>query len=109
MEGHPRLSETFTTRRKAVRWAERTTKAPRSRRLDLDTENERSPGGRPATWTPRHFDHDLGRIHRDPRAARQALDEHIRRTTRSVILARVVQIIAEVSQAAAPQGFDMAA
>ncbi len=45
LKGHPRLSETFTTRREAVRWAERTTEALRSRRFDPESESEQRTVG----------------------------------------------------------------
>ncbi len=40
LKGHPRLSETFNTRREATRWAERTTEALRSRRFQPESEAE---------------------------------------------------------------------
>ena len=45
LKGHPRLSETFTTRREAVRWAERTTEALRSRRFQPESEGEQRTFG----------------------------------------------------------------
>ena len=40
LKGHPRISETFTTRRAAARWAERTTEAMRQRRYQPESESE---------------------------------------------------------------------
>ncbi len=40
LKGHPRVSETFTTRREAKRWAERTTEAIRQRRYQPEAEAE---------------------------------------------------------------------
>lgn len=40
LKGHPRLSETFSTRRKATRWAERTTEALRQRRFQPEALSE---------------------------------------------------------------------
>ena len=45
LKGHPRLSETFTTRREALRWAERTTEALRARRFDPESESEQHTVG----------------------------------------------------------------
>ncbi len=45
LKGHPRLSETFTTRREAVRWAERTTEAMRQRRFQPESEAEQRTMG----------------------------------------------------------------
>ena len=38
LKGHPRLLETFNTKREATRWAERTTEALRKRRFKPETE-----------------------------------------------------------------------
>ena len=40
LKGHPRVSETFSTRREATRWAERTTEAIRQRRYQPESEAE---------------------------------------------------------------------
>jgi|GEM_PF-3189936 len=40
LKGHPRVSETFSTRRAAQRWAERTTEAMRQRRFQPESEAE---------------------------------------------------------------------
>ncbi len=40
LKGHPRVSETFSTRREAKRWAERTTEAMRQRRFEPGSESE---------------------------------------------------------------------
>ncbi len=40
LKGQPRISETFTTRREATRWAERTTEAIRQRRFQPEAESE---------------------------------------------------------------------
>ena len=45
LKGHPRLSETFATRREAVRWSERTTEALRSRRFNPESESEQRTVG----------------------------------------------------------------
>ena len=45
LKGHPRISETFTTRREAQRWAERTTEAIRQRRFEPESEAERRTVG----------------------------------------------------------------
>lgn len=45
LKGHPRVSETFSTRREAERWAERTTEAMRQRRFKPDSEAERHTMG----------------------------------------------------------------
>ena len=45
LKGHPRLSETFRTRREAVRWAERTTEAIRQRRFQPESEAEQRTMG----------------------------------------------------------------
>ena len=44
-KGHPRISETFGTRREATRWAERTTEAMRQRCFDPGSESERHTVG----------------------------------------------------------------
>lgn len=41
LKGHPRVTETFPTRREAERWAERTTEAMRQRRFKPGSEAER--------------------------------------------------------------------
>ena len=45
LKGHPRLSETFTTRREAARWAERTTEALRAGRFNPESESEQRTVG----------------------------------------------------------------
>ena len=45
LTGHPRLSETFTTRRAAIRWAERTTEALRTHRFNPASESEQRTMG----------------------------------------------------------------
>ncbi len=40
LKGHPRLSETFSTRREATRWADRTTEAMRQRVFQPEAESE---------------------------------------------------------------------
>jgi hypothetical protein len=40
LKGHPRVSETFSTRRDAKRWADRTTEAIRQRRYDPGSQSE---------------------------------------------------------------------
>ncbi len=40
LKGHPRVSETFGTRREAQRWAERTTEAMRQRRFEPSSKSE---------------------------------------------------------------------
>ncbi len=45
LKGHPRVSETFSTRREATRWAERTTEAIRQRRFEPGSESERHTMG----------------------------------------------------------------
>ena len=45
LKGHPRVSETFSTRREAKRWAERTTEALRQRRFDPESESEQRTVG----------------------------------------------------------------
>ncbi len=53
LKGHPRISETFTTRREATRWAERTTEAIRQRRFQPEAESEqRTDGAGGLTSTP---------------------------------------------------------
>ena len=84
LKGHPRLSETFNTRREATRWAERTTEALRFRRFQPESEAEQRTLGdlvdryirdkvpqlaRPQPPLPR-----LPRQNRQPRALRQAAD-----------------------------------
>ncbi len=45
LKGHPRVSETFSTRREATRWAERTTEALRQRRYKPESEAEQHTVG----------------------------------------------------------------
>ena len=45
LKGHPRVSETFSTRREAKRWAERTTEAMRQRRFEPGSESEQRTMG----------------------------------------------------------------
>lgn len=45
LKGHPRVSETFSTRREATRWAERTTEAIRQRRFQPESEAEQHTVG----------------------------------------------------------------
>lgn len=45
LKGHPRVSETFSTRREAQRWAERTTEAMRQRRFQPESESEQRTMG----------------------------------------------------------------
>ncbi len=45
LKGHPRVSETFGTRREAKRWAERTTEAMRQRRFEPGSESEQRTMG----------------------------------------------------------------
>ncbi len=45
LKGHPRVSETFSTRREAQRWAERTTEAMRQRRFEPGSESEQRTMG----------------------------------------------------------------
>ena len=45
LKGHPRISETFATRREAPRWAERTTEAMRQRRFQPESKSEQRTMG----------------------------------------------------------------
>ena len=45
LKGHPRVSQTFSTRREATRWAERTTEAIRQRRFGPGSESQRHTVG----------------------------------------------------------------
>ena len=45
LKGHPRISETFKTRREAQRWAERTTEAMRQHRFEPGSEAEKRTVG----------------------------------------------------------------
>ena len=45
LKGHPRVTETFGTRREAKRWAERTTEAMRSRVFEPESEAEQHTMG----------------------------------------------------------------
>ena len=45
LKGHPRVSETFTTRTAAKRWAERTTEAMRQRVFNPESESEQRTVG----------------------------------------------------------------
>lgn len=45
LKGHPRVSETFSTRRAAQRWADRTTEAIRQRRFQPESEAEKRAVG----------------------------------------------------------------
>ncbi len=70
LKGHPRISETFTTRREATRWAERTTEAIRQRRFQPEAESEQRTMG---DLVDRYILDKLPQLS-DPKASRRKLE-----------------------------------